>query len=253
MNISVRVRNYGLAMILALILCLLAGFAALREHALRSALLRATVDDLASDSALVRYAQPRGGQAYARHCASCHGEQLKGDPTRGVPNLTDGDWLYGTGRVSEIERVILYGIRSGNPKGWDLASMPAFATPRPYAAYTMQPLTPREVSDVTAYIAAFQHPPSEPNSVRRGDIVFHRSGLCFDCHGGDARGDPAIGAPDLTDSVWLYGYGSKEDIQRSVSHGLAGTCPAWIGRLDFATIRSIAIYVHSRHASHAQN
>ena len=81
--------------------------------------------------------RPWAASAYAQHCASCHGAHLEGDRTRAVPNLADNDWLYGTGRVSEIEHVILYGIRSGNSKGWDLAQMPAFATAHPYKLYAM--------------------------------------------------------------------------------------------------------------------
>jgi cytochrome c oxidase cbb3-type subunit 3 len=235
-----------MASILALGACLVMAFVAMRNTATRASLLRSTADDVASDPTLLRFALPRGEHGYAAHCSRCHGANLVGDPARGIPNLTDTDWLYGSGRVSEIERVILYGIRSGNPKGWDLAGMPAFATEHPYAAYAMQPLAPRDVSDVAAYVSAFQHAPHDPAAVQRGAAVFHKNGMCFDCHGGDARGDPAIGAPDLTDSVWLYGQGSMDDIQRSVSRGLAGTCPAWIGRLDFATIRSIAVYVNSK-------
>lgn len=235
-----------MAAVVALGACLTAAIVAMRDEGLRATLLRTQADDVASNAALLRYALPRGAQAYAQHCSSCHGAQLTGDPARGIPDLTDADWLYGSGRVSEIERVILYGIRSGNPKGWDLASMPGFATAHPYAAYAIQPLSPRDVSDVTAYVAAFHQAPRDPAAAQRGAVVFHKNGLCFDCHGGDARGDPAIGAPDLTDSVWLYGHGSMDDIQRAVSHGLAGTCPTWIGRLDFATIRSIALYVHAR-------
>jgi cytochrome c oxidase cbb3-type subunit 3 len=241
-------RTYAMASILALGACLIAGFVAVRDRAIQATLLRVPADDVASVPALLRYALPRGDHAYARHCSNCHGASLSGDPVRGIPDLTDTDWLYGSGRVSEIERVILYGIRSGNPKGWDLAGMPAFATAHPYPAYAMQPLSPRDVSDVTAYVAAFQQTPSDPAAARHGAVVFHKNGMCFDCHGGDARGDPAIGAPNLTDSVWLYGHGSMDDIERSVTHGLAGTCPAWIGRLDFATIRSIAVYVSSKGA-----
>jgi cytochrome c oxidase cbb3-type subunit 3 len=234
-----------LAAIFATALCVAAGAYVAHTRQLRAELLRADPDSIAVSSRLLDYAVPRGQDGYRQHCASCHGAGLHGDPTRGVPDLADADWLYGTGRIGEIERVILFGIRSGNSKGWNLASMPAFATAHPYTAYKMDPLTPNEVRDVATYVAAFHQASADPAAAARGAKVFHKQGMCFDCHGGDARGDPAIGAPDLTDAVWLYGDGSMPAIERTVSHGLAGVCPAWIGRLDPGMIRAIAVYVHS--------
>jgi cytochrome c oxidase cbb3-type subunit 3 len=219
-----------------------AGYMA-HEFKLRDRLLMADPD--AIDAPLRAWAIPRGRAAYEAHCASCHGLHLAGDPSRGIPNLADHDWLYGTGRVGEIERIILYGIRSGNPKAWDLAVMPAFATANPNKFYTMEPLDPREVDDAAAYVYSLRHPATDPQAVARGDIVFHAKGFCFDCHGGSAHGDSAIGAPDLTDAVWLYGDGSLRSITDTIAHGLAGVCPAWIDRLRPDTIRSIAVYLNA--------
>jgi cytochrome c oxidase cbb3-type subunit 3 len=164
-----------------------------------------------------------------------------------MPNLADGDWLYGTGRVTEIERVILYGIRSGNSKGWDLAHMPAFASPHPYNLYALPPLKPAAIADVTTYILAFQHPQSDAAAVERGNKIFHdpSGGNCVDCHGPDAKGDSAIGAPDLTDAIWLTGDGSRQSIEDTIAHGMANSCPAWVTRLSPVTIRAIAVYVHA--------
>ena len=60
----------------------------------------------------------------------------------------------------------------------------------------------------------------------------------------NARGNPAIGAPRLTDTIWLYGDGSRTAIRRSIAEGRAGSCPAWTAKLDAATIRSLAVWVH---------
>ncbi len=215
------------------------------EFSLRDRLLVADPDAIAQNAELHAWATTRGRAAYEAHCASCHGSHMTGDSSRGIPNLADRDWLYGTGRVGEIERIILYGIRSGNPKGWDLAVMPAFATANPNTFYKMEPLDPREVADTAAYVYSLRHQPSDPQAVARGDTVFHAKGFCFDCHGGSARGDSAIGAPDLTDAVWLYGDGSLQSITDTIAHGLAGICPEWIGRLRPDTIRSIAVYLNS--------
>jgi cytochrome c oxidase cbb3-type subunit 3 len=210
----------------------------------------AAADSIPGNADLMSFAMPRGASAYSKHCASCHGAQLQGDPVRAIPNLADADWLYGSGRVSEIERVVLYGIRSGNSKGWDLAHMPAFATPHPYDLYAMAPLTPGDIEDVTSYLLAFRHPQADEAAVQRGGQIFHdaNKGVCNDCHGFDAKGDSAIGAPDLTDGVWLRGDGSRQSIEDSIAHGLAGRCPAWITVLSPVTIRALAVYVHSASA-----
>ena len=220
-------------------------------NALRTRLLMAIPDTIPADATLNAYAMSRGKVAFARHCASCHGQRGQGDVVRGVPNLGDHDWLYGTGRVVEIERVVLYGIRSGNSKGWKLASMPAFATNNPYKLYQLSPLTPQEISDVTEYILSFQGRSADAAATERGTKVYRSPvrGLCWDCHGERAQGNSAIGAPNLTDDIWLYGDGSRASIYNSVAYGHAGSCPAWISRLSPLTIRAVAVYVHNLSAT----
>jgi cytochrome c oxidase cbb3-type subunit III len=214
---------------------------------LKARFLLAPPDRIAVEPDLLAYALPQGHAAFDEHCAGCHGIHLHGDPTRGVPDLVDHDWLYGTGRIGEIERVMLYGIRSGNSKGENLADMPAFATPIPYSRYAIEPLTRGEVADVVALIYSFQHRTAvDATTIDRGSAIYHGKGFCFDCHGDNAKGDSAIGAPNLTDGIWLYGDGSMDTIRRSVERGLRGVCPAWISRLPPDTIRSIAVYINSR-------
>jgi cytochrome c oxidase cbb3-type subunit 3 len=213
--------------------------------AVRAALLRADPDAIPAQSALNAYAVAAGSAAYADHCAGCHGKGLEGDPRRAVAPLRGSRWLYGSGRIGELERTILYGVRSGHPKAWNLASMPAFGTPTPYKAYKIAPLTPGDIRDITAYVYALRHAGGDPGAIARGGRVFHTTGLCFDCHGADARGDPAIGAPDLTDASWLAGDGSPASIAQTITFGMAGACPPWIARLPAATIRSIAVFIHA--------
>ena len=220
-------------------------------NALRTRLLMAIPDTIPTDVALNAYAMSRGTVAFAQHCASCHGQRGQGDVVRGVPNLRDHDWLYGSGRVIEIERVVLYGIRSGNSKGWKLASMPAFATSNPYKLYQLSPLTPQEINDVTDYILSFQGRSADAAAIERGTKVYRSPvrGLCWDCHGERAQGNSAIGAPNLTDDIWLYGDGSRASIYNSIAYGHAGSCPAWISRLSPLTIRAVAVYVHNLSAT----
>ena len=213
----------------------------------RAHFLMVAADAVPGDPELLRYAMSHGPSAYAKHCASCHGAHLQGDSTRAVPNLVDHDWLYGTGRVSEIEHVILYGIRSGNSRGWDLAHMPAFASAHPYNLYALPSLGPDDIDAVTTYVLSFQHPQSDAAAVERGKRIFYdvARGNCIDCHGTDAKGDSAIGAPDLTDAIWLRGDGSRQSVADSIAYGLSGRCPAWIGELPPETIRALAVYVHN--------
>ncbi|HEY6924769.1 MAG TPA: c-type cytochrome [Steroidobacteraceae bacterium] len=149
-----RERRFGplkrLILAAALVLILvIAGILVAQGRALRARFLMVPSDTIPHDPALLRYAMTRGASAYAEHCVACHGARMEGDPLRAVPSLADDEWLYGTGRVTEIEHVILYGIRSGNSRGWDLAHMPAFASPHPYNLYAIAPLRPSEIEDVT--------------------------------------------------------------------------------------------------------
>jgi cytochrome c oxidase cbb3-type subunit III len=216
-----------------------------RQHSLLVArLLRADPDAPLGDRALLNYAQATGRNAFNDHCASCHGQNLRGDPKRGIPNLIDKDWLYGTGRVSEIERVVLYGIRSGLSKSLDFVSMPAFGTANPYARNKLEPLTPAQIRDVASFLYSYQHPDDIDAATKvRGAAVFQGPGYCYECHSSDAQGDAAVGAPNLTDAIWLYGDGSRPSIEIAIERGLSGYCPGWRSRLSPQVIRAIAIYV----------
>lgn len=239
-------RKIGLQISLAVIL--IAAFATLwfmNERTMRIRFLTANADTLSGDAQLMHYAAGRGERAYRSHCASCHGADLSGDAHRGVPNLKDRDWLYGSGQVTEIERIARYGIRAGNSRTQNLASMPAFAHANPYPRYKMDPLTHQEVEDVASLIYAFQHPAAVDHATwSRGNDVYHGKGYCFDCHSGDGRGDAAIGAPNLTDNIWLSGDGSLDSIRFSIENGLSGYCPAFASQLAAQDLRAIALYLH---------
>jgi len=199
-------------------------------------LLMANPDTLAPDSPLARQANSNGGAAFQSHCASCHGRDMKGSRTRGVPDLTDDVWLYDFGRVSEIERTILYGIRSGLSKAHNVTDMPAIGL--------QKILTPDEIKDVIAYTLSLSKHQEDAGAVMRGEKLFQDKGVCYDCHSRDAAGIPDYGAPNLTDDDWLYG-GDEKTLYKSIYDGRHGRCPGWIGKLPFVTIREIAIYIHA--------
>jgi cytochrome c oxidase cbb3-type subunit III len=209
-------------------------------------LLRADPDALPANAALLGFAVRRGEPLFAARCAACHGASGSGAPARGIPDLTDNDWLYGTGRTSEIEKVIDYGIRSRNPKAWNLAVMPAYARPQPNPAdKNIQPLMPGEIDDVIEFLLRQQGRQADPAAVARGASLFMGHGGCYDCHSIDAKGDSAIGAPNLSDAITLYGDGSRDALHMSIAYGRQGVCPGWINRASAASIRELALYVYS--------
>jgi cytochrome c oxidase cbb3-type subunit III len=220
------------------------------QASMRARLMRADPDTVAQSRELERFAIATAQPAYDQHCASCHGDHLQGDPRNGVPDLTHPAWLYGEGRVAQIEHTILYGIRAGNPRGWNLADMPAFAQADPYKRYKIPPLEPAEIRDVIEFLLVTGGKSGDRAAAARGSKIFSAKGQCFDCHSADAQGDAAIGAPNLIDDIWLYGTGTREDIYDSIARGRAGICPAWAQELSPVTVRALAVLVYA--ASHKE-
>ncbi len=213
-----------------------------RSHT-NEAILRADPVTILAHPDLARAALAWGRKSFVAHCASCHGDG-HGDPARGVPDLTDRDYLYGTGEVAEIEQIVLHGIRSGDPRGWHIAAMPAYARPLPYAAEpAIKPLSPSEIGDVTQYLLKGRA--TDPRAAARGRAIFAGRGACWDCHEPDGGGNSAVGAPNLNDGVWLYGDGSAAAIAATLARGRAGASPAFARVLSPLEVRSIAIYVAS--------
>jgi cytochrome c oxidase cbb3-type subunit 3 len=232
---------------IVLILSLLIGAAVFASTGyVERRLLRTDPDALPADPALVRFAVSRGRPLFMVHCAVCHGVSATGDPAEGVPDLTDTDWLYGSGRVADIEQIIEYGIRSRNSRSWSLAIMPAYARPQPNPAdKNIRPLSPGEISDLIEFLFRQQGRAADAEAASRGAALYTGDAGCFDCHSVDAKGDSAIGAPNLTDAVTLYGDGSRDALSQSIAYGRQGVCPAWIKKLGAPGIREIAVYVYS--------
>jgi cbb3-type cytochrome c oxidase subunit III len=231
---------------LAVLLVVIAGgaFWWVQRAGMKAALLRADPDAIVDNAELTRFAVAQAQPIYDRNCASCHGAQMQGDQRRGVPALTGKKWLYGEGRVAQLEHTILHGIRSGDPKGWNLADMPGFAQKEPYRRYRIEPLEPAEIRDVIEFLLVTGGKAGDRAAAERGQKIFADKGQCFDCHSADVQGDSAIGAPNLIDGMWLYGTGTREDIYDTIARGRAGICPPWIQELDPATIRALAVLIY---------
>jgi cytochrome c oxidase cbb3-type subunit 3 len=205
--------------------------------------MRADPGSIARDAELRAFAIATAQPVYDRQCAGCHGDHMQGDRSRGVPSFSGRKWLYGEGRVAEIEHTILYGIRSGNPKGWNLADMPGFGLPIPYKRYKIESLEPGDIRDVIELILVSGKKPGDREAATRGAKIFADKGQCFDCHSGDMQGDTAIGAPNLIDGNWLYGNGTREDLYDTIARGRSGVCPAFVQQLSPATIRALAVLI----------
>ena len=217
-----------------------------RSAALQGDLLQADPDAILDDRRMKEAALDLGRQVYLKHCATCHGSAGEG-ARRGIPALSDDDFLYGSGRASEIEAIVLHGIRSGDSRGFHFASMPAYGTAKPYALEAIESLQPAEIDDVVDFLLAKQTGLSATANAVRGQEIYSGRGGCYDCHGPDAAGDPAIGAPNLIDSINLYGDGSRAALQRSITYGRAGSCPAFGRRLTPLQIRAVAVYTAALH------
>lgn len=185
---------------------------------------------IANDPELLDFAIRAGRSAFAVNCSQCHG--AGGAGAKGYPNLNDDAWLWG-GTYADIERTLRFGIRSSHEQT-RVGMMPAFGRDQMLAA--------DKLADVTAYVLSLSGRGSDATAAGRGAVVFRET--CAACHGNDGKGKAEFGAPNLADAIWLFG-GTPADIAAILHSGRAGVMPAWQGRLDEATIKALAIYVHA--------
>lgn len=190
----------------------------------------ATLEQIRSDSQLLGFAIAGGRSAFADNCAPCHG--AGGAGARGFPSLADDDWLWG-GDLQAIHATIRTGIRSAHPDS-RLSQMPRFGLDG------MLPTA--QINDVTEYTLSLSATETDKAAAGRGAPLFAEN--CAVCHGPKGEGNTEVGAPNLADKVWLYG-GDKAAVMQSVSASRNGVMPAWIDRLDEATIKMLTVYVHS--------
>lgn len=185
---------------------------------------------LAGDADLAPFALAGGRAAFADNCAPCHGQGGAGRPG-GFPVLADDDWIWG-GTLDAIHQTILYGVRSGHDET-RASDMPRFGA---------DALLDREqIADTAEHVLSLSVRSEDAAAAKRGGVLFTEN--CAVCHGEDGQGIADVGAPDLADSLWLYG-GDRASILASITSPHGGVMPAWTGRLDEATIKMLALYVH---------
>ncbi len=181
----------------------------------------ASVEDLARDP----QAHAIGERLFLNNCAACHGSDAKG--AKGFPNLTDNDWIHG-GSPEKIIETITKG-RQGQ--------MPVMA-----AAVG----TGEEVRQVANYVLSLSGAGHNSIQAELGKAKFKQ--VCAACHGADGKGNQAIGAPNLSDKIWLHGFG-EDAIMAMVNKGKLNIMPAQESRLSEDQIKLLASYVWS--LSHA--
>lgn len=162
-----------------------------------------------------------GQRIYANNCAMCHGSDARGG--KGFPNLSDDIWLWG-GKPEQILTSVLEGRQAAMPAlGGVLGSEQA-------------------ITEAAVYVQSLSGMPVDPALAGAGQKTF--AGVCAACHGADGKGNPALGAANLSDQDWLHGS-AIEDIRSTISAGRNGQMPAHRDILGETRSRLVAAYVYS--------
>mgnify|MGYP000087680254 CR=1 FL=1 len=197
------------------------------QKGMRDKIAGADLAVISSDADMLNFAMAGGRAAFGDNCAPCHGSGAQGFV--GYPNLNDDEWLWG-GKLEDITTTIRYGIRTTHEDSRS-SEMPAFGVD--------EMLDAKQIDAVADYALSLS---SSSPAVGPGAAIYEEN--CVACHGDTGQGDKEQGAPSLKDKVWLYG-GDKATVVQTINGSRKGVMPAWAGRLDEATIRSLAVYVHS--------
>ena len=164
-----------------------------------------------------------GGRLFASNCSVCHGSDAKG--AYGFPNLTDGDWLWG-GAPETIKTTIMGGRQAAMPAWRDVIGEDGI----------------RNVAGYVRSLSGRDTPEGINVDIEQGQKIFAAN--CVACHGPAGKGTKAMGAPDLTDNVWLYGS-SFGQIQQTLRYGRNGRMPAQEHILGNDKVHLLAAYVYS--------
>ena len=188
------------------------------------------IEHLADNQARMQAAVAGGRAAFKVNCVQCHGSGAAGSQTLGYPNLNDDDWLWG-GDLATIQTTITHGARDPSDGQTRQSQMPAFGRDGI--------LTAEQIGEVADHVLSLS---GKAQDNAAGAQLFEQN--CAVCHGPAGKGTRAVGAPNLSDAIWLYG-GTRQDVIAQVTNPRMGTMPAWGRRLDAVTIKMLAAYVHS--------
>lgn len=193
---------------------------------LEEAIVAAELTEIEATPELASFARNGGAAVFRTYCSQCHGAGAAG--AVGYPNLLDDDWLWG-GDVENIHATIAHGIRAESDDDTRYSEMPAFD----------DLLEDEEIAAVAAYVVGLSNP--EVTGTELGAEVYADN--CVDCHGEAGEGIRDVGAPNISDAIWLYG-GDLETVEHTIRYSRYGMMPPWTGRLTEAQIRQVAVYVH---------
>jgi cytochrome c oxidase cbb3-type subunit 3 len=201
---------------------------------IRAALVAADMTTVSADPVLFAYAENAGASVFRTNCATCHGAGAAGVQAAGYPSLLDDDWLWG-GDIETILATIRHGIRNEQDPDARYSQMPAFGVD--------EYLMPDEIAAVVEHVLAISGQEHDAALATTGAELFLDQ--CASCHGDQGLGNRDMGAPNLTDAIWLYG-GTREAITETVHYSRFGVMPAWGLRLSEEDLRAVALWVHSR-------
>ncbi len=188
------------------------------------------VSDIIADEELARFARAGGEAAFKVNCVQCHGSGAQG--FEGFPNLNDDEWLWG-GTAEDIYLTIAHGIRWDDDLDTRFSEMMAFGRD--------EILTKEEIATVASY-TAFLGGFEGGEKTAQGEELFLDN--CAGCHADDGSGDIYQGAPALNNAIFQYA-GSLEAIKAQIDTPQHGVMPAWSAKLGDATVKQLAVYVHS--------
>ncbi len=197
---------------------------------IEAALVAADLNTIATDPALSGYVRNAGAAVFKTNCATCHGAGAAG--ATGYPNLLDNDWLWG-GAMADIVTTVTHGIRNTVDGDARYSQMPAFGVD--------ELLTEDQIGAVVQHVMALSGQDHDAALAVEGSVLYAEN--CVACHGEQGMGNREIGAPNLTDAIWLYG-GDQASLTTTIYNARFGVMPPWNTRLSEAEIRAVAAYVH---------
>lgn len=189
------------------------------------------VSEIRNDDDLLRFSVAGGRSLYKVYCTQCHGSGAQGAP--GYPNLNDDDWLWG-GDVETIYTTIKHGVRNDEDDDARISEMPGFGVD--------EILESDEIRNTVEYVLQISDREHDSEKAELGKEVFADN--CAACHGENGKGGREFGAPNLADALSLYG-GDRAKLYAQVSTPKHGVMPAWGARLGEASVRQLAVYIHS--------
>jgi len=194
-------------------------------------LLGASLEEIETDRELQQFALAMGESLFGDNCATCHGAGGRG--AVGYPMLADDVWLW-DGTLDGIEYTLRHGIRHEDDLDTRFSLMPSFGRDNL--------LSSDEIDGLTHFVLQVSGQSYDAEAAESVTELYQQQ--CASCHGETGEGDRMQGAPNLTDGEWLFG-GSERAIYDTIYNARNSHMPAWQDRLDDASIKALAVYVHT--------